>query len=402
MNTYDDTHRLGAAPGAGGAMTGHLVVGGLCGITWAAGLRGWMAQLALGEDGASSYSWMTLALVLLPGLGVGVLLGYAAYLRHDHAPPRRWLVLAPVLFATALLDPEIFRALITNGQGGGALIVVATALAGGFTWSRRGWSVGRVLTGALLAFGLFLIFGMGGMAGPAETARGAWVMLYGLVFMLLLSLAAVLPYRPIRPQAGAVRWAALGGLCGLAWACALRSFMAEVAGFESAVHWGNTWGYILLPGLLIGALLGLAEHYRRTGGRRHWRWLVLSPFLFAAVLVEGLVTDPANLFAGGIGAGTVAIPALAIIGGHALSARGPRWSRALATVLGLAALAAWPLTGAAVGGASFAMSHPQGVWAAVLYDGLLVLLALATSGPLRRVRVQSASAPAAHLEVVPA
>ncbi|TDE03080.1 hypothetical protein E1269_20695 [Jiangella asiatica] len=48
----------------------------------------------------------------------------------------------------------------------------------------------------------------------------------------------------------------------------------------------NAFGYILLPGLGIGALLGWAEHLRRTGGRRHWRWLTFSPFLFTAVLVR--------------------------------------------------------------------------------------------------------------------
>jgi len=61
--------------------------------------------------------------------------------------------------------------------------------------------------------------------------------------------------------------------------------MAEVAGAESGVEWVNTWGFILLPGLLIGALLGWAEFLRRTGGRPRWRWLTLSPLLFAAILV---------------------------------------------------------------------------------------------------------------------
>jgi hypothetical protein len=42
----------------------YLVVGGLCGLTWAAGFRGSMAQLVWGE---SMYTWPTVVLVLLPG-----------------------------------------------------------------------------------------------------------------------------------------------------------------------------------------------------------------------------------------------------------------------------------------------------------------------------------------------
>lgn len=52
-------------------------------------------------------------------------------------------------------------------------------------------------------------------------------------------------------------------------------------------------------GLLIGLLLVWAEHPRLSGGWRHWRWLALSPLLFAAVLfsegplgVLGLFEEP--------------------------------------------------------------------------------------------------------------
>jgi len=41
----------------------------------------------------------------------------------------------------------------------------------------------------------------------------------------------------------------VGGVCGLAWASALRGFMAEVAGPETGVHWMGTFGWILAPGL---------------------------------------------------------------------------------------------------------------------------------------------------------
>ena len=59
-------------------------------------------------------------------------------------------------------------------------------------------------------------------------------------------------------------------------------------GAESSVDWTGTFGFVLLPGAVIGGLLGWAEYARRTGVRPGRRWLALSPFLFAAVLVPGL------------------------------------------------------------------------------------------------------------------
>ena len=126
--------------------TPYLLVGGLCGLTWAAGLRGWMAQLVWP---ASSYTWLTVVLIMLPGLVIGLLVGWAAYARSLGIRSSRWLVFTPALFAVALLDPEIFRSLISDGQGGGALIVVFTPHlpaasrfrgAGG----RRGWALGSL------------------------------------------------------------------------------------------------------------------------------------------------------------------------------------------------------------------------------------------------------------------
>jgi peptidoglycan/LPS O-acetylase OafA/YrhL len=164
---------------------------------------------------------------------------------------------------------------------------------------------------------------------------------------------------------------------------ALRGFMAEVAGAESQVEWVNTWGFILLPGMLIGALLGLAEYIRRSGGRPRWHLLALSPLLFAAILVAGLIEDPTHMFEGGIGAGAIAIPVLVMIGGHAMSGRGSLWIRVPAGMVGAATLVVWPLTATAVGGPSFALTTPQGLWATVLYDALLLTFALAASVPQR-------------------
>jgi hypothetical protein len=358
-----------------------LVVGGVCGLTWAAALRGWMVQLVGAEQ--STVTWLTVVLVLLPGLLTGVLLGCAAFLRSTGTPASRWLIFSPVVFASALLDPAILAALFRNGEGSGSLMVVATALAAGFALSRRRWSVAGVASGVVALLGLLMLGAIGSMTAPMDSPRGAWASLLGLSLVLLLCLAAVLPYPPVRPALGVWSLVALGGVCGFAWSASLRSFMAQVAGAGSTVEWLGTFGYVLLPGVVVGAVLGLAEHHRRTGGRRHGRWLAAAPFLFAAVLVGGLVQDPSTVFDGGIGAGALALPVLALVGGHALSGTGPRWSRSLASLLGVVALAAWPVVGTLVGGPAFEVTSPHGLWAAILYDGLLVLLALAVSVPLR-------------------
>ena len=100
---------------------------------------------------------------------------------------------------------------------------------------------------------------------------------------------------------------AIGGVCGLAWAAALRGFMAQIAATDSSVTWLGTFGWILLPGVITGVLLAWAEHLRRTGGRRGWRWLALAPLSFASVLLTGLA-DPGSMFEGGIGGGAIGVP----------------------------------------------------------------------------------------------
>ncbi|GAA0944943.1 hypothetical protein GCM10009554_39450 [Kribbella koreensis] len=174
-----------------------------------------------------------------------------------------------------------------------------------------------------------------------------------------------------------VRLPAWGGVCGLAWASGLRGFMAQVAGPDSSVSWSGTFGWILLPGALIGVLLGWSEHIRRTGGERR-RWLTLSPLLFASVLLPGL-TDPANILADGIGGGALALPVFAIAGGYALAGRGQRRLRVLCGVLALGPIPGWVI-------ATLAQSTtigPRETWIAVYFWSLQAVLTLAASIPFR-------------------
>src|SRR4029453_16333474 len=111
------------------------------------------------------------------------------------------------------------------------------------------------------------------------------------------------------------RWtaAAVGALCGFAWAAALRAFMWEVAGPNAGVEWTGTFLWVLMPGAGIGALLASAEYRRWRGAVPHRRWLIWSPMLFAAVLLQNPL-DLVDGFEGGIGLAAVAVPAMCMLG----------------------------------------------------------------------------------------
>ena len=179
-----------------GRATGVIAVGSVCGLAWAASLRGWMVQVA-GQD--SSFTWVgTFALILLPGAVVGALLGWAEHLRRTGGlagTRQRWLVASPVLLAVALFDPAIFRALLATGQGGGALGVVLIGLTGGYALSRRGPRGARIVSGLVA---VLLSVGCGLVAvghAPLTTAHGAWVAVQVMSLMAVLCVACSIPHR---------------------------------------------------------------------------------------------------------------------------------------------------------------------------------------------------------------
>jgi hypothetical protein len=177
---------------------------------------------------------------------------------------------------------------------------------------------------------------------------------------------------------------AIGAVCGLAWACELRGFMAQVAGRDSEVTWLGTFGWILLPGVITGGLLAYAEHLRRTGGRRHWRWLALSPLALCALFFS----DPLNMgtfITSGIGGAALGVALAGIAGGYALSGRGPLWSRLTCALLPLSFIPSWSLTAGGSGAFSLALTTPRGAWAALSLWSSVAVLALGCSIPHRPV-----------------
>lgn len=175
----------------------------------------------------------------------------------------------------------------------------------------------------------------------------------------------------------------VGGLCGLAWAAGLRGFMAQIGHEDSTVSWSGTFGYILLPGLGIGLLLGWAEHLRQLGGPRGWRWLVLSPLLFAAVLFSEGLLGVLRIFEDGVGGGAIGVPLYAMAGGFAISGRGPFPARLTCGLLSLTAIPIWALTVESFAGPDLAVTTPRGLWVAVYYYSFLAVFMVAAAIPHR-------------------
>ncbi|MDQ0822468.1 hypothetical protein QFZ79_000206 [Arthrobacter sp. V4I6] len=175
---------------------------------------------------------------------------------------------------------------------------------------------------------------------------------------------------------------AIGTTCGIAWAAGFRAYMVELAGPASTFGWWGTFGALVLPGAVVGGLLGWAEALRRDGGRRGWRWLALAPLVvaIAPLLMPGAII---TLLTEGLGGGAIAVALIAVGGGYGLSRRGPCWARLLCGLASAALLAALAMAGPGIAGPRLALTEPRGAWVALLLTSFLVVLALASSIPHR-------------------
>jgi hypothetical protein len=193
-----------------------------------------------------------------------------------------------------------------------------------------------------------------------DSPRGAWLAVLLASLLAVVGLAA-LGLAGVPPRSGR-QLVVAGVVCGIAWAAALRGFMAAVAGQDSVVSWLGTFGFLLLPSAVVGGLLGYAEHRRRLGRPR--RRLTLVPLIFAV--------DPSALL--------LVLPAMA--GGWALAGRGTRARRRLAWAAMIVPFAAFLVIVALVGDIPHLLI-PAGVVATVLLFSCLAVLTLACSIPYR-------------------
>jgi hypothetical protein len=108
-----------------------------------------------------------------------------------------------------------------------------------------------------------------------------------------------------------IRFILVGAVIGLTWAASLRGFMQQLAGPDSTFTFTGTFGIIIPTGIIVGALLGWAEHQRRTGAQH--------PILILAPLLIGIIPN----LAAGPDPGPIGLALLAMAGGYAVSGRGP-------------------------------------------------------------------------------
>jgi hypothetical protein len=350
-----------------------VLVGAVCGLAWAASLRALMAEFARPE---STFDWFgTFEGVLLPGVVVGALLGWAAHLQARGNSPPRWLVAAPLVFVLA--TPSVLVSVFVDGLGGGAIAVPLLGMAGGYAlagrrprWAR--WAAGAV---ALLALPGWLVTASF-VGGPLalDTPRGAWLAVLHLSLLAVLAFGCTLPHRaPAELLTTRRRLVLVGVVCGLAWGAGMRGFMAAASDTPSQVSWLGTFAIILPISAVVGGLLGWAEHLRRTGDTRRRRLTRFAPLFFTV--------DPASLM--------VTLPALA--GGYALAGRGSRRRR---WALGLCAVLPVPAFFAAVAwfGDLSELANPRGTWIPVLLFSHLAVLTIACVIPRRMpVPVRSAA-----------
>jgi hypothetical protein len=183
-----------------------------------------------------------------------------------------------------------------------------------------------------------------------------------------------------------IRRIAIGTFLGLAWGTSLRAWMALLAlrfGERPQFTWEGTFGAILLPTALVGAMLGAAACVAQTSGRKRWRWATLLPLLL--VLGPAIVTNDfiSILVTTGMGGGAIGVALIGLLGGYAFSGFGPQWTRWVSGLLSLF------FTLGSVYGLYFAAGAatvtPGGseVFGALLFVVLMALLIAGVSAPSR-------------------
>lgn len=174
----------------------------------------------------------------------------------------------------------------------------------------------------------------------------------------------------------------LGAVCGLAWAGGLRGYMTELVGQESKVTWSGTEGALLLPGAVVGGLLGWAEELRQSGRADHRRALIAAPLLLP-LAPFALPWAVKRLLTTAEGSGATAVSIIGYAGAHALAGRGSPWLRAASGATALSIVPLWALSSKEFGDGKLDVSTPRGAWVALHFFALLGVLAVATSIPLR-------------------
>lgn len=177
-----------------------IAVGGLAGLTWAAGFREYMAALAGRESDVTWYG--TFAGVLAPAAAVGALFGWAEHRRRTgrDLPYRRAIAAAPVVMGVIpLTKPGAIATLRKTGEGSAAGAVALAAIGGGYALAGRGPNWTRIATGvvatAVAAGAAASVPSIGGRRLSLAKPQGALTAILGAASVLTFALAASVPFR---------------------------------------------------------------------------------------------------------------------------------------------------------------------------------------------------------------
>jgi len=128
----------------------------------------------------------------------------------------------------------------------------------------------------------------------------------------------------------------VGAALGLTWGASLRAWMTTLAlyfGDRPEMSWEGTFLATLLPATSMGALLGGAYYAPQAKDSKRWRWTAIAPLLLvlgSVIFVEDFIPTLINT---GLGGGAIAVTLIGLIGGYAISGRGPLWGRVVAGVI---------------------------------------------------------------------
>lgn len=181
----------------------------------------------------------------------------------------------------------------------------------------------------------------------------------------------------------------VGAFLGVAWGASLRTWMALLAleiGDTPRFTWLSTFGGVLLPATLMGALLGASAQIAETSDRKYWRWVILSPLLLIAGPVIFTKDFFTTLIKTGMGSGAIGVALIGMLGGFTFSGFGSRWTRWASGFLAVSLTIASVFPVYFANWESVVSPNTSKVFGMLQFVFLMVLLVAGVSAPSRKVR----------------
>jgi succinate dehydrogenase hydrophobic anchor subunit len=161
------------------------------------------------------------------------------------------------------------------------------------------------------------------------------------------------------------------------------ALLAVELGDRPRLTWSGSFGAILLPAAVIGALLGLAASIAETSDSKWWRWALLSPLLLAITAAAATENFFTRLATSGIGGGAIGVALIGILGGYALSGFGAQWLRWVSGALAALFTVGLVYPVYFTDSSSAASLSASKVFGVLLFVQIMVLFIVGVSAPAR-------------------